>query len=159
MSLKIHNDDADELPVADKPAAKPKPRRLLKKIKSRKQPTAEVPQPRPYVVVICTLGKPPRMETHVDLRSLAVAIRAELRASLPEDVRVFVLKGEQLTVTMADDNLKWVDGEQSAVLRLPLPAAEVDVIKVTGELFASDDIDMPDAAASAAGSDDDFLFA
>lgn len=157
MPLKIHNDDEPEEPVAK---AKPKTKRFVKKPKPKlKDEPAPAPKEQPYVVVICTLGKPPRIEFHADLASLAIAIRTELRVSLPEDVRVFVLKGQQMQMDLADDCLKWVDGDQAATIRLPLPSAELDVIKTTGELFGSNDLDISDSPASAGGSDDDFLFA
>lgn len=154
MSLKIHDAAAESVGQVAK--AKPKTKRFVKKLKPKGKPE---PQARPYLVVLCTLGKPPRIETHVDLASLVAAVRAELRVSLPEDVRVFVIKGEQLPIDLADDCLKWADGDQSALIRLPMPSAELEVIRTTGELFGSNDLDISDTPASIGGADDDFLFA
>jgi hypothetical protein len=158
VPLKIHNDD-DE-PEDSVAKVKPKTRRFVKKPKLKDKPApAPEPKVRPYIVVICTLGKPPRMEPHADLASLATAIRTELRVSLPEDVRVFVIKGQQMQIDLSDDCLKWVDGDQAATIRLPLPSAELEVIKTTGELFGSNDLDISDTPVSSGGADDDFLFA
>lgn len=158
MPLKIH--DAAAEPDGQVAKAKPKTKRFVKKLKPKGKPEpAPVPQARPYLVVLCTLGKPPRIETHVDLASLVAAVRAELRVSLPEDVRVFVIKGEQMPIDLADDCLKWADGDQSALIRLPMPSAELEVIRTTGELFGSNDLDISDTPASIGGADDDFLFA
>jgi hypothetical protein len=149
MPLKIHADNQQQ---------SSKPQRIIRK-KPKEQAKPPEVKVKPYLLVVCTLGKSPRIEQHLDLKSLTAAVRAELRVSLPEDVRVFVMRGKQLPVQVTDDNLIWQDGEQSAVLRLPLPAAEPEAIRVTGELFASDDLSPPDPTPSAAGLDDDFLFA
>lgn len=160
MPLKIHagDDTAAESPVTPKTVKKVVRKAAAKKPKASDRPATPLPAD-PYLVLFGTLGKRPRLESFADLKQLAAAMRKELQTSLPDDVRMFAVKGELMPVTVVDGAVHIADGASSIVIRPPVPPPEAEVIKTTGEFIAVEADDPVSTGPVTGSSDDDFLFA
>jgi len=71
---------------------------------------------------------------------------------------VLIVKGELLPLTVEECLVHFTDGEESAVIRLPVPAATAEVIQSTGELVGSLDDDIDPSSDLTGIPDEDFLF-
>lgn len=71
---------------------------------------------------------------------------------------MFVVKSELIPMKAEDYLLHFTDGEETACVRLPSPAASVEVIQATGELVGDMEDDLDTGSTLTGRPDEDFLF-
>lgn len=158
--LTLH-DPADEPADLPRTAAKASKRANTKSTRKAKATAQETPtsKPKPYRLVLATLGKVPTSEEFENLHQVALRLQREIYTNPPEDVRFFLTVGQAVELGAKDTVLVLSHGDTSVDIRLPSLAADPAVVSATGMVLSDIDASSTDDTTASEDAGDDFFFA